>query len=697
MDATLINMSFIRNYESKLVKRNKSSWTKTKSTQSELFDYVKSIPNISYDDIVFEGILTTKAMTSAGNSKPSINKEIEKIISAELLLQKLKEVAYAKVGFQRILNEVQVNEDVEGRLQSFFNFTNEVQDTQDTQDLQDTQPGYESSQVESSDSESDYEINYDQTNYIVPELTRSSSFELLNLNDPVRDFEEFIQNHKVSLQDVSLISPKAPDIKSINFRSENDYILCTIIFEKGDTTYTTTVKNFKNNGKYISLLEKAIWKKTAKIVLPETINNYQYEGLWETGGYGVQPQVESYSKKNFKMSHSDTWGTSSYIYNDHKLNVENQFTLYLDMVYPQRDGYCKVFVMSTLVSHRYYLKNIENLEIEKGLVWLASANGMSAFYCYKSAFEMAGFKFNGEYKTSLYNGVTFPLAYLHTDNKIYYKLQTDKSTDRIFLTKEEAKQAINSVESTLIAFIRGAEAKADYEPITKKEIFKYSPSFANNVFDLMNKTYPSIFKIFLDKFKDKDGIEIENERIPIRVGRNAIKHHHIQNAMDSVINDLLISLKRKFNSVRFDETDTRRWVWNQSGAKTDVSIRNYYEMDGLDEWVYKERGDYNTLDQVNDIFQKMKQDNKAFFNVFREMFNNAWFKSYTINENAKLCSKEGIEKTNQDRGRAKYNKKSLDNQYDYLTRSKRNFPMKYSVHMAFELTEKKYDILYMNN
>ena len=48
-----------------------------------------------------------------------------------------------------------------------------------------------------------------------------------------------------------------------------------------------------------------------------------------------------------------------------------------------------------------------------------------------------------------------------------------------------------------------------------------------------------------------------------------------------------------------------------------------------------------------------------------------------------------------ERRKRAFSQENIISQYNYLSRSKRNFPMKYSVHMAFEKTNNNYNMLYL--
>ena len=514
---------------------------------------------------------------------------------------------------------------------------------------------------------------------------RAPSLELLPVQLPqqVQELRKHMNTFKIQdMSDLTVVETVNPIIKSINLESDNDHILCKIIFEKGLYTYTTIVDNFKKRSKYVSILKEAWWELTNDIT---DFNNYQpsnEENRWKYNGYGERPQVECYSMQRFQMPVGEDLKSVQYIINDHEVDVKNKPCLYLDLVYPDKKKKCKAFVTPILVSHRYYLNNIHQLDVAKGLVWLGSTSGMSAFYCYKNAFENAGFKFNGEYKTSLYNGITFPIAYVD-QTRTYFKLQTNDSTDRIFLTKNQANTVIKSEESKMIAFIRGAEEKTEYEPTASDKEFKYRISFVNKMLDLMEKTDLMLFNKFMEEFKTKDGIKIDKNRVK----NGTIKL--IQNAIDGIVNDCLVKIKQSIdNPTDIPNTETTRWVWNAEGARKDIFIKDSYDKLGLFEWIMEDRGDYDTVDQVNYIFEKMNQDKPLFFKEFKDMFNNAYFKSYRINDRNRLCNKSNDSDT------SRYKKAKLDDQYNALWRGKRNFPMKYSVHMAFEKTDINYDIVY---
>ena len=210
----------------------------------------------------------------------------------------------------------------------------------------------------------------------------------------------------------------------------------------------------------------------------------------------------------------------------------------------------------------------------------------------------------------------------------------------------------------------------------------------------MEKTDPKLFNTFMEKFKTKYGITIDKNRVKTGRGRGAVSACNINNAINDIVNGCLVKIKESIdNPTDIPDTDTTQWVWNEEGARRDISIKDSYNQPGLYEWIMEDRGEYDTVDQVNNIFETMNQDNPSFFKEFKDMFNNAYFKSYTINDRNRLCNKSNREA--RDRGAGKYKKAKLDDQYHSLHRGKRNFPMKYSVHMAFEKTNNDYNMLYL--
>lgn len=661
-------------------------------------------------------------------------------VTPKLLINKVKETACVVVGFHYLIENNIVTGDLKNDLIKFLNppieekeeesdenynvnqenLNNEIEnvnneiekiitneDIEDLEnqgligDLSEEQPEESLTLLSSSENE-------EKDDYGSEELLPTEG---LDLNPPeetqdprVQELKRHMNTYKIPhVSDLTVRPTMNPTIKSINLKSDNGHILCKIIFEKGDFTYTTIVDNFKRNTKYVSILKEAWWRKTNEISVINQTNTWKYKG------YGKRPQVECYSRQKFWLPGGSDFGVS-YIYNDHKIDVLNKKCLYLDLVYPDKERQCKAFVTPILLSHRYYLTNIHNLDVDKGVVWLGSTSGMGAFYCYKNAFENAGFKFNGEYKTSLYNGITFPIAYVK-DNTTYYKLQTDDSTDRIFLTKDQADAIIDSEESKMIAFIRGAEVKAECTPTTNdksKQTLIFRAKFANKMLDIMEKTNVTLFNTFMDEFKTKDGIKIDKNRV-----ETGIKPCHINNAINDIVNDYLVKIKRSIvNPTDIPDTNTTQWVWNEEGARTDIFTLNNF--DKIEEWMYKDwdgdNGAKKTYKQkgmtpkekaifkiknTNKIFERMYNDNKEFFKIFKDMFNNAYFTSYKINDENKLCNNKFKPMTGKEAGRGAFTQEKIESQYNYLSRSKRNFPLKYSVHMVFEKTNNDYNMLYL--
>lgn len=675
MQAVRDNLTLINTTPPPTRSRELKRYNKMKKENKIYFDFIAELDT---NDGNTHAIETVNTMTQKDTLNPKMNKPI---ITPRLLSKKVKETTYTILGFRYCVENSDIDDDLKTELLEIV-----LRNIDFPEDIFDASLG-------SLNSQETFEELPDE----LQQTTRTPSFEPspVQLPQQVQELKKHMNTFKI--QDISDLTVRAtvnPIIKSINLESDNDHILCKIIFEKGLYTYTTIVDNFKRNTKYVSILKEAWWKLTNDIT---DFNNYQpsnEDNKWKYKGYGERPQVECYSMQRFEMPVGEDFKGIQYIKNDHQVDVEDKSCLYLDLVYPDKKNKCKAFVTPILVSHRYYLKNIYQLDVAKGLVWLGSTSGMSAFYCYKNAFENAGFKFNGEYKTSLYNGITFPIAYVDRTTT-YFKLQTVDSTDRIFLTKEQAKTVINSEESEMIAFIRGSEGKTEYERAPSDKEFKYKVSFVNKMLDLMENTDRMLFNKFMEEFKTRDGIKIDKSRVKTGRGRGSVSSKSIQNAIDGIVNDCLVKIKQSIQDpIDILDTDTTRWVWNPEGARRDIFIKDSYDQPGLFEWIVEDRGDYDTVDQVNDIFENMNQDKPLFFKEFKDMFNNAYFKSYTINDNNRLCNLKGTPKTDSDRGRGKYDNDLLDKQYNVLYRGTRNFPMKYSVHMAFEKTDINYDIVY---
>ena len=716
MQAIRDNMTLINTADFK-DKKKIVAWEKYKSKEKIFFNI---IDDLDMTDGNTNAIVIVNSMSYKETKFPGMNNPI---VNPKLLIKKVKEVACTLVGFHYLIEKNIVNDDLKAEL---FNFVEEEE---------------EENQEEEEKSDENYNVNQENLDFdfeAFDDFVYGSPSEGLDLNPPeeapdqnplpisdqevqdtseVQELKRHMRTYKIPyVSDLTVRPTVNPIIKSINLESDNNHILCKIIFEKELFTYTAIVDNFKKNTKYVSILKEAWWKLTNEIT---NVNDYKAEtdkvNTWEYKGYGERPQVECYSMQKFNLALGTDLNGVSYIYNDHKVDVENKKCLYLDLVYPDKKNKCKAFVTPILVAHRYYLTNIHNLDVDKGVVWLGSTSGMSAFYCYKNAFENAGFKFDGEYKTSLYNGITFPIAYVKNDTT-YYKLQTNDPTDRIFLTKEQANKIIDSEESKMIAFIRGAEVKAEYTPTAsdkKAQTLFFRAKFANKVFGLMEDTDPKLFNMFIEEFKKKDGIKMDKNRVKIGTGRAGVSHSTIQNAIDSVVNDYLVKIKESINDpVDISDTNSTQWVWNQDGARADISTMNSYEQ--IEEWMYKDwdwdTGGKNTykknkmtpkekaifnIKNTNKIFERMYNDNKDFFKIFKDMFNNAYFSLYKINDENKLCNNQFNPMTGLERGKGAFTQEKIIDQYNYLSRSKRNFPMKYSVHMAFEKTNNDYNMLYL--
>ena len=93
--------------------------------------------------------------------------------------------------------------------------------------------------------------------------------------------------------------------------------------------------------------------------------------------------------------------------------------------------------------------------------------------------------------------------------------------------------------------------------------------------------------MFIEEFKKKDGIKMDKNRVKIGTGRAGVSHSTIQNAIDSVVNDYLVKIKESINDpVDIPDTNTTQWVWNEEGARTDISTLNNF--DKIEEWMYKD-------------------------------------------------------------------------------------------------------------
>ena len=103
-------------------------------------------------------------------------------------------------------------------------------------------------------------------------------------------------------------------------------------------------------------MKEAWWRKTNEITVIDQTNTWKYNG------YGERPQVECYSMQNFDLPLGIDLEGVSYVSNDHNVDVEGKKCLYLDLVYPDKKHQCKAFVTPILLSHRYYLTNIHNLD-----------------------------------------------------------------------------------------------------------------------------------------------------------------------------------------------------------------------------------------------------------------------------------------------------------------------------------------------
>ena len=330
---------------------------------------------------------------------------------------------------------------------------------------------------------SDLKINYQR----IPDVdmlnaTRNAYY--LEYLLSTQKYKEDVQNGLTSNQ------PKRINLKKFQ---KYAWVLQKIEFKRGNDEFELYVEFFKINEKiYASLYQS---KRNNRVVFeyfagqPNDTFECKEKYASVIDNRIVATIYENKDGGNQEKAFTGTFDKVSFNPYDHKLENNEGWNMYLEFVYinsirnlngncDKIKGLCVPLCTGVLIGIQSYFNFIKPEErLVRGSVWLASTNVMSAFNCYKKAFELSGFDFYGNFRNTSFYGFNQALAYKKGD-EVYFKIpgalrtQDDKrptlvNNDIKLLRRKKTKfinyETANKIKETLAHFLILAIRKYDLQ------------------------------------------------------------------------------------------------------------------------------------------------------------------------------------------------------------------------------------------
>lgn len=312
------------------------------------------------------------------------------------------------------------------------------------------------------------------------------------------------------------------------------------IKDKETTEYECRLKEMKDdNGVFFK--ENIKGKNQIEIVsrIYKTLNGENYS--------------DNFTKLNEKIK------GPSYNSSDHKLIDLNGWVLYLDMVYPGQNSICTQSVIFCLIASIKNFELLENEPLNNGSVWIGSKNVKEAFYCYKNAFHICGYEFQGNHQYTLFNGLNFNLAHVSNDNQVHFKAP---GREMKIITKETALE-MKKDDIVKKIYILKSEEKNVREEITNEKKVTYLPRYFDSYLKLIKKRNPDLLgelNQFFKKYKESDedyNYKINIVKAKLVPGIQPKNVFRVVEMVDKFVLTLIEDLNKKYNGVNLPEGEWR--------------------------------------------------------------------------------------------------------------------------------------------